>query len=316
MSHTKKFIRFVALWLVLISCGAAYADTSKISPDLLPLLGNPSNHINVVVQYSSPPTTSTGLLGGLLGGVVTLLGGIVSTLVTVVYTLVPALAATLQPADILNLSNQSNVVYISLDRPLAASFDYTAGAVDAPTAWNAGLDGTGVGIAVIDSGVYSHPDLNVLNSSQSRVVYRQSFIGGSKYDDFGHGTHVAGIVAGNGYSSSKTGSFQTFKGIAPNAHIVDLRVLNANGGSNDSVVMAAIDKAVQLKSQYNIRVINLSLGRPITEGCTRDPLCQAVEAAWRNGIVVVTAAGNLGRNGYATVLSPGNAPHAITVGAM
>src|SRR6202040_1729999 len=75
-------------------------------------------------------------------------------------------------------------------------------------------------------------------------------------------------------------------------------------------------QAVQLKSKYNIRVINLSLGRPIWESCTKDPLCQAVEAAWANGIVVVTAAGNLGRNGYATVLSPGNSPHAITVGAM
>jgi len=103
VSYSKKIVRFAALWLVLISCGSAYADTSKISPDLLPLLGNSSSHINVVVQYSSPPTTSTSLLGGLLGGTVTLLGGIVSSLVTVVYTLIPALAATLQPADILNL---------------------------------------------------------------------------------------------------------------------------------------------------------------------------------------------------------------------
>jgi serine protease AprX len=73
---------------------------------------------------------------------------------------------------------------------------------------------------------------------------------------------------------------------------------------------------VQLKSTYNVRVINLSLGRPIYEGCSRDPVCQAVESAWKNGIVVVTAAGNLGRNGYATILCPGNSPSAITVGAM
>src|SRR5215471_14542218 len=119
--------------------------------------------------------------------------------------------------------------------------------------------------AVIDSGVYSHPDLNRVNSTISRVVYRQKFIAGTQFDDFGHGTHVAGIVAGNGYSSSKPGSFRTFKGIAPNANILDLRVLNANGGSNDSVVISAIEKAVKLKSQYNVRVINLSLGRPIYE---------------------------------------------------
>jgi len=243
VTYTRKLAIFGALWLMLISAGAAFADNSKISPDLLPLLSNSSAQINVVVQYSSHPQQTTGLLGGLLGGVVTLIGGVVSTLVSVVYTLIPALAATLQPADIINLSNQSNVVYISLDRPVASMTDYTAGAVDAPTAWAAGLDGSGVGIAIIDSGVYPHADLNN-SSGHSRIVYRQSFIGGKLYDDFGHGTHVAGIAGGNGASSLQAGSFQSFKGIAPNANIIDLRVLNANGGSNDSVVISALDKAV------------------------------------------------------------------------
>ncbi len=99
-------------------------------------------------------------------------------------------------------------------------------------------------------------------------------------------------------------------------NLLDLRVLDENGSGSDSQVIAAIQEAVQLKSKYNVRVINLSLGRPIYESCAIDPLCQAVEAAWANGIVVVTAAGNLGRNGYATVTSPGNSPHAITVGCM
>ena len=161
-----------------------------------------------------------------------------------------------------------------------------------------------------------HPDLNAKGGSQSRVVYRQSFIGGVQNDDYGHGTHVAGIVAGNGSSSEGGGAFRSFKGIAPNANIIDLRVLDANGMSSDSKVIQAIQTAVQLKSKYNIRVINLSLGRPIYESCSRDPLCQAAEAAWANGIVVVAAAGNLGRNGYSTVLSPGNSPHSITVGCM
>src|SRR5207247_1473527 len=140
--------------------------------------------------------------------------------------------------------------------------------------------------------------------------------GGHQYDDFGHGTHVAGIVAGNGKASNVPGSTHVLRGVAPNANLLDLRVLDANGVSNDSVVISAIQQAVQLKSKYNVRVINLSLGRPIYESCALDPLCEATEAAWKNGIVVVVAAGNLGRNGYATVLSPGNAPHVITVGAM
>src|SRR6201984_2608822 len=109
------------------------------------------------------------------------------------------------------------------------------------------------------------------------------------------------------------GSLHLLKGIAPNANLLDLRVLDKNGASTDSAVIAAIQQAVQLKSQYNVRVINLSLGRPIYEGCNRDPLCQAVEAAWRNGIVVVTAAGKLGRNGEANVLCPGISPPGITL---
>jgi serine protease AprX len=306
LAYARNISRWAVL-LFLLTIQIAFANESKISPDLQPLLQQPSAKINVIVQYNTPPPA-----GGLLGGVVNLLDSVVN----LVFTLIPAVAATLHPADVITLSNQSNVAYISLDRSLGGTLDYSAGAVNAPVAWAAGLDGTGVGIAIIDSGIYSHPDLNGKNSGQSRVVYRQSFIGGNQFDDFGHGTHVAGIVAGNGSLSSGTGAYHTYRGIAPNASILDLRVLDVNGSSNDSVVIAAIQKAVQLKSKYNVRVMNLSLGRPIYEGCAHDPLCQAVEAAWNNGIVVVTAAGNLGRNGYATVLSPGNSPHAITVGAM
>jgi serine protease AprX len=307
--------RYAVLALLVISL--AVADTTKISPDLLPLLSNTSATFNVIVQYNSPPQQTCsggGLLG--LGGIVCTLVGVVEGAVKIVFTLLNAVVMTLTGGDVINLSNQPNVAYISLDRTVAGSLDYTAAAVNAPYAWSSGLDGSGVGVAIIDSGIYSHSDLNTRWGWGSRVVYRQSFIGGSKYDDFGHGTHVAGIVAGNGSSSSQPGSFRLLKGIAPNANLLDLRVLDQNGASNDSVVIAAIEKAVKLKNQYNIRVINLSLGRPIYESCTKDPLCQAVEAAWNNGIVVVAAAGNLGRNGYATILSPGNSPHAITVGAM
>ena len=130
-------------------------------------------------------------------------------------------------------------------------------------------------------------------------------------DDYGHGTHVAGIVAGNGASSKGA-----VHGIAPGVNLLDLRVLDAQGMSSDSVIIAALDRAIKLRSQYNIRVINLSLGRPIYESYRTDPLTQAVEAAWKKGIVVVVAAGNLGRNGYATILSPANSPSVITVGAM
>ena len=132
---------------------------------------------------------------------------------------------------------------------------------------------------------------------------------------------MAGIVAGNGANSTGSQYTHTFLGIAPNANLIDLRVLDQNGNGTDSAVIAAIQQAIALKDQYNIRVINLSLGRPVFESYFRDPLCQAVEAAWRAGIVVV-AAGNDGRdnsagtNGYGTINSPANDPYVITVGAM
>ncbi len=311
--HARRLARR-SCWLLLALAGPLFANNAKISPDLQPLLSNPASQVSVIIQYSSPLPACSG--GGLIAGIVcpglNLLGGTVNA----VFSLINALAGTVTAGNVVALSDQPGVSYISLNRTVAATLDYSANGVNAPVAWNSGWDGSGIGVAVIDSGIDSHPDLLSAQTGQSRVLYRQSFIGGVQYDDFGHGTHVAGIVAGTGSVSNVPGSSHVLTGIAPNANLIDLRVLDQNGSSNDSAVIAAIQTAVQLKYVYNVRVINLSLGRPIYESCTLDPLCQAAEAAWRNGIVVVAAAGNLGRNGYGTILCPGNSPHAITVGAM
>ncbi len=315
MSLSTSTIR-IAAFLTLGLGFAGFAQNSKISPDLQAMLAKSAGNINVIVQYgpSVQSAPSGGLLGG--GGGLSTVTAIVSGLVNQVLSIIDAAALSLTGDAIVNLANQSNVKYISLDRSLTATLDYSTAAVNAPVAWSSGLDGTGVGVAVIDSGIYPHPDLSGPWLGLSRIVYRKSFIGGVQNDDFGHGTHVAGIIAGNGKLSNFPGSKHILRGMAPNANLLDLRVLDANGMSNDSVVIAAIQQAIQLKNVFNVRVINLSLGRPIVESCSLDPLCEAVEAAWNNGIVVVVAAGNLGRNGYATVLCPGNSPHAITVGAM
>ena len=106
---------------------------------------------------------------------------------------------------------------------------------------------------------------------------------------------MAGIAAGNA-NSSRSQVFRFFSWRRPEANLINLRVLDAKGVGTDSGVIAAIDKAISLKGKYNIRVMNLSLGRPVFENYTKDPLCQAVERAWKAGIVVVVAAGNEGRN--------------------
>jgi serine protease AprX len=218
------------------------------------------------------------------------------------------------------LANNPRVAYISPDRKVSGKLDLTAAAVHAPAAWQSSYDGSGVGIAIIDSGITPVDDLTT--GGVSRIVYSQDFVGTGTNDFYGHGTHVAGIAAGNATDSTCPTCTRTLKGMAPNANLINLRVLDENGGATDSAVVAAITQAIALASTYNIRVINISLGRPVFESYTQDPLCQAVEAAWQAGIVVVVAAGNDGRddsvgeNGYGTITAPGNDPYVITVGAM
>ena len=116
-------------------------------------------------------------------------------------------------------------------RPMKGSLDITTQSVNANLAWQFGWTGTGVGVAVIDSGIASRHDLTSSNGVTSRVVYRQSCVTGVRIaaDDYGHGTHVAGIIGSSGVDSTGTGFTHTFKGVAPNVNLIDLRVLDANG---------------------------------------------------------------------------------------
>ena len=165
-----------------------------------------------------------------------------------------------------------------------------------------GINGSGVRVAIIDSGINPNGDFT------GRVIGWKDYVSGkaAPYDDLGHGTHVAGLIASSGALSN-----YMFQGVAPKASIVALKVLDAQGASHTSTVIAAIEDVVAARSAD---IINLSLGHPITTPAKFDPLVQAIEDAVRHGIVVVVAAGNDGP-GYGSVNSPGNAPSAITVGA-
>jgi len=298
--------------LALVVCPAVgIADSSKLAKDLQAI--DPATQVDVIVQFAHPLDqrhhARVAKRGGLLKTELSIIAGASYT--------VPVSALS-------DLADDPDVIYISPDRTLGPLLDITEPTVGATYAQQNGLNGTGVGVAIIDSGITLSKDLQNTGSSTSRVVYSQSFVSGvsNTTDQYGHGTHVAGIVAGNGAASTGSQFFKTFLGIAPNANLINLRVLDSNGKGTDSAVISAINRAIQLKNQYNIRVINLSLGRPVFESYTLDPLCQAVESAWKAGIVVVVAAGNDGRNqsqntnGYATIMAPGNDPLVITVGAM
>ena len=313
----KKYL--LLLFLIATVSVALGQNNSKIAPELQCYTG--TQQIHVVVQYVPGTQVNCssllGLVDCLVNDIVSLGGQLLAPL-----PLINGVLASLDGSGISTLSNNANVVYISSDRPLAPTLSNAAPAINAPYAWQSGYTGSGIGIALIDSGVNGSADLNGGFLGLSRVVYSQSFVPGntSTGDQYGHGTHIAGLIAGNGANSTGYKYSKTFKGIAPQANLVNLRVLDQNGAGTDSAVIAAIAQAISLKASYNIRVINLSLGRAIYESYKLDPLCLAVEAAWKNGIVVVVAAGNNGRylqtNGYATITAPANDPYVITVGAM
>jgi len=310
---TSKFYH-LAFCLVLLSATLAFAGSKKISKDLRQQ--SPAQSVNVIVQYRVPPSKKH------FAKVVARGGTLQQNL-----PLINAAAFTVKGSALSALAKDSTVAYISLDRTVRATATVTDlydQAVLAPYAWSKNLTGSGIGVAVIDSGITGGRDFTLANDTGSRIVYNQNFVSGQNTaaDLYGHGTHVAGILAGNGTNSRGQSFRKTFMGIADGVNLINLRVLDQNGAGRDSAVIAAIQQAIILKSKYNIRVINLSLGRPVYESYKLDPLCQAVEAAWKAGIVVVVAAGNEGRNdsahtdGYGTIAAPGNDPYVITVGAM
>jgi len=164
-----------------------------------------------------------------------------------------------------------------------------------------------VTVAVLDSGVAADPDLS---QPTNRILASVNFADERfTSDPGGHGTHVAGIIAGNG---SRSGG--EFTGIAPQANIVDVRVLGRTGSGRMSSVVSGIQWVIAHRSAYNIRIINLSFGAPAIVSYRTDPMSAAIEIAWRLGLVVVAASGN-GGPGRDTVVSPGIDPYAITVGA-
>src|SRR6266702_4354716 len=279
--------------MILLAAGLSLADGNKhkLSNDLDALKGSHNGAtVDVIIQFNQTPTDAhhqkVQNKGGVLKTKLDFING----------------AHYSVPVESLDaLADDPDVAYISPDRPVHGALDTTVATVNGAYAQTLGLDGAGIGVAVIDSGVADIPDLH--NSSGA----------------FGHGTHVSGIIASSGASSAGSRYTRQFVGLAPSVNLVNLRVLNQYGLSTDSVVVAAIQRAIQLKSQYNIRVMNLSLCRGVYETASLDPLCQAVEQAWKAGIVVVVAAGNYGRlntygnNGYGTITAPGNDPYVITV---
>ena len=226
---------------------------------------------------------------------------------------------------IAQMSQHPDVFRLHFDRPTKGSNYLTSLTTGTRAVQKTlGLTGAGVGVAVIDSGIATwHDDLTDPSASTSfpfgnqRVAAFVDFVNGQllPYDDNGHGSHVAGIIAGNGLDSNGRRM-----GAAPDASLISLKVLDANGAGTISQVIQALDWVLANHAQYNIRVVNMSVSTPITESYWTDPLTLAAKRVVDAGVLVVVAAGNHGKNAagniqYGGVGAPGNAPWVLTVGA-
>jgi serine protease AprX len=192
-----------------------------------------------------------------------------------------------------SLQTDSRVFYLAADALVEAAgaedrFEKAKGlpspgvrVIDADQAWSRET-GRGVTVAVMDTGIAEHPDL------RDSVVARVDFVndGTTLLDPSGHGTFLAGLIAAHG---------ETFRGVAPDAKLVSLRVLDQKGKGSMHAVLAAFDWLLRNRTAMHIKVLNLSFGAPQRSSYHRELLAGVVESAWFSGVTVVAAAGNEGR---------------------
>ncbi|MCC2668167.1 MAG: alkaline serine protease [Armatimonadetes bacterium] len=311
-SWKPRFALTLIASAVLACSTAVPARAGTLSEDLASLLKQPLlSRTRVIIQTNGRPTS-------LLTTTLSLLGAQGISIFESVDGLVASVPVSILPT----LLNRLDVVHISPDLPVNGAMDVTNEAVGARAAREeTGLTGAGVGVAVLDTGVAPHTDLT---SPTNRLVGWTDLVNGKKtaYDDNGHGTHIAGIIAGDGTAAARVG--KDLRGIAPRANIIGVKVLDQNMAGYTSTVIKGLDYCLANRLRYNIRVVNLSLGQLVRQSYQKDPLCRAVETSWKAGMVVVVSAGNLGRvdirnpeSGvrFGSITAPGNDPLVITVGA-
>ena len=294
----------VALSIVAIRPLAASTFSAKADPALYRAAqAAPASTLPVIVRERTPASTEA-------EGIVWRLGGRVSRELPII----GSFAARVPARSLSALAEAPSVTRVWGDASIRmAGVDMNKYASWAPnTIWRAsiGLDkqsytGAGVGVAVLDTGVSPNQDLG------SRLVYHASFAPDADvYDHFGHGTHMAGVIAGDGTLSN--GAYQ---GVAPRANVVSVKVAAPDGSTDVSVVIDGLQWVYANRADYNIRVLNMSFGTDSTQGYLLDPLNYAVEQVWKKGVMVVVAAGNRGPNA-GTITKPGDDPYVLTVGAV
>jgi serine protease AprX len=281
------------------------AIATKVDPGLAAeAAAAPASTVNVIVRETLPPSDVAERLVRSLGGTVThelpILGGF---------------SATVPGSALVDLAQSGSVGLVWGDGKISMSSSPTSlyNTLAPNTAWRQSIrlnqvdgdyDGTGVAVALLDTGVTESGDLG--NRLVARVDLTPEHDG---FDRYGHGTHMSGIIAGTGAASDGQ-----WTGVAPGANLVSVKVAGPDGSTDVSVVIAGLQWVVANRSTYNIRVLNLAFGTDSVQSYSIDPLDYAVEQAWFSGILVVASAGNRGP-GPNTINKPGDDPFVLTVGA-
>jgi serine protease AprX len=288
--------------------------------------GHPGAQVEAIVQFNGGVSVRdargvTQRAGGRVFGTLSIINGL-----AVKMTAAQARDLAANPA-VHSVTLNSQVSAQGLGRPerwrpphghvgqLQTTYDGTLGASDL---WPVGADGAGVGVAVIDTGVDGQLTDFSSASGSSRVVATAVTNPNAKtvLDTYGHGTDVAGIIAGNGDNRAQSDSLRgQYVGVAPDANLIAIKASDDHGNASVLDVIYGIQFAIAHQRDYNIRVLNLSLDAATPQSYKVDPLDAAVEAAWMHGIAVVAAAGNRGDDGNAVQYAPANDPYVITVGA-
>jgi serine protease AprX len=301
----------VALLLPLVAVAPVQASLAhNVQPLLLQMASaQPEARVSVIVQKTNKDTRVEELMARLGGKV------------TKDLHIINAFAAEMRAKDVAQLA-RAGVRWVSLDAPMveAGGPDGTVNtanlknvydkAIRADQVWAKGYQGSGIGVAVVDSGINWQTDLYTV-AGTNRVVANVRFntdYNPTYFDNYGHGSHIAGIVGGNGRSSNGQ-----YIGIAPMVNIINVKVSNDDGSATASSTVAGLQWVLDNRSRYNIRVVNLSVNSAMPESYHNNPLDAAVEILWFNKIVVIASAGN---NGAATLYPPANDPFVITVGAV
>jgi len=207
------------------------------------------------------------------------------------------------------LKKMDGLLGVELDTHITAQMNHVNEIIESTWAHDHKYLGKGIGVAIVDTGIALHKDFV---EDGNRVTAFVDFINQrtEPYDDNGHGTHVSGIIGGNGYSSKGK-----YKGVAPECNLIGVKVLDHRGDGNISDVLAGLQWIMDNRKKYNIRIVNISVGTSSKDNLDENSLLvQGVNAVWDNGIVVVVAAGNNGP-GPMSISTPGISRKVITVGS-